>query len=301
MKWYQKTGWIILLLIVFFPAGCYLMWKYRPQWHKWVKWPVSVVLGVWFLAIVVSALLPAQAPGAIVLSGAPDEPLALNESVSLSLEVSPADASLDDLTCIYDDSLVEVQKGTQSNEIIVTAKDTPGTAAVCVKSADSSAVSNIVVLEIQDPEAAEAALAETNSQIQAAVDEALAETQVLLEQKETELNDTKAALEETQQQLAQVQSELEQTRDELEEARNSKKETSSGTASTDSISESSSSASSASSAPSSADSGVANSQTVLVTRTGSKYHTHKCGNGTYYEATLDEALARGLTPCEKCY
>ena len=56
-----------------------------------------------------------------------------------------------------------------------------------------------------------------------------------------------------------------------------------------------------SSASSSADSGVANSQTVLVTRTGSKYHTHKCGNGTYYEATLDEALARGLTPCEKCY
>ena len=80
------------------------------------------------------------------------------------------------------------------------------------------------------------------------------------------------------------------------EARNSRRETSSGTASNDSISESSSS-----SASSSADSGVANSQTVLVPRTGSKYHTHKCGNGTYYEATLDEALARGLTPCEKCY
>ena len=103
-------------------------------------------------------------------------------------------------------------------------------------------------------------------------------------------------MEETLQQLAQAQSELEQTQDELEEARNSRRETFSGTASTDSISESSSS-----SASSSADSGVANSQTVLVTRTGSKYHTHKCGNGTYYEATLDEALARGLTPCEKCY
>mgnify|MGYP001623915183 CR=1 FL=1 len=146
-------------------------------------------------------------------------------------------------------------------------------------------------MEIEAPDAAEAASAEIDSQIQVAVDEALAETQALLEQKETELSDTKAALEETQQQLAQAQSELEQTQDELEEARNSRRETSSGTASTDSISESSSSAAS----------GVANSQTVLVTRTGSKYHTHKCGNGTYYEATLDEALARGLTPCEKCY
>lgn len=44
-----------------------------------------------------------------------------------------------------------------------------------------------------------------------------------------------------------------------------------------------------------------NEQTVYVTPTGSKYHTHKCGNGTYTPATLDEALARGLTPCSKCY
>lgn len=40
---------------------------------------------------------------------------------------------------------------------------------------------------------------------------------------------------------------------------------------------------------------------VLVTRTGSKYHTHKCGNGTYYESTLSAALARGLEPCQKCF
>ncbi|KAF1297850.1 hypothetical protein BAU15_08065 [Enterococcus sp. JM4C] len=40
---------------------------------------------------------------------------------------------------------------------------------------------------------------------------------------------------------------------------------------------------------------------VLVTRTGKKYHTYKCGNGDYYEATLSEALGRGLTQCSKCY
>lgn len=44
-----------------------------------------------------------------------------------------------------------------------------------------------------------------------------------------------------------------------------------------------------------------NEQTVLVTPTGEKYHTHKCGNGTYTEASLSTALARGLTPCSKCY
>ena len=40
---------------------------------------------------------------------------------------------------------------------------------------------------------------------------------------------------------------------------------------------------------------------VYVTRTGTKYHTHKCGNGTFYAATLSEAEARGLTPCSKCF
>lgn len=41
--------------------------------------------------------------------------------------------------------------------------------------------------------------------------------------------------------------------------------------------------------------------TVYVTRTGAKYHTHKCGNGNYYPASLSEAQARGLTPCSKCF
>lgn len=40
---------------------------------------------------------------------------------------------------------------------------------------------------------------------------------------------------------------------------------------------------------------------VYITPTGSKYHTHKCGNGTYYAATLSEAKARGLTACSKCF
>lgn len=45
----------------------------------------------------------------------------------------------------------------------------------------------------------------------------------------------------------------------------------------------------------------ATGEMVLVTETGSKYHNRKCGNGTYTPATLEEAQARGLTPCSKCY
>lgn len=40
---------------------------------------------------------------------------------------------------------------------------------------------------------------------------------------------------------------------------------------------------------------------VMITSTGSCYHNHKCGNGTYYWVSLDEALNRGLRACKKCY
>lgn len=43
------------------------------------------------------------------------------------------------------------------------------------------------------------------------------------------------------------------------------------------------------------------SRTVYITRTGKRYHyDSSCNGGTYFESTLDEALSRGLTPCDKC-
>lgn len=40
---------------------------------------------------------------------------------------------------------------------------------------------------------------------------------------------------------------------------------------------------------------------IYVTETGKRYHyDSNCNGGTYYEATLAEAMGRGLTPCEKC-
>ena len=296
MKWYQRTGWILVFLIFFFPVGCYLMWKYRPGWNKWVKWPLTAVFGLWFLAIAATSLTPASSPDSLTLSEAPETPLAPGESVTLKLQTAPAKFPLRGLSYIYDPAMIEVEKGAQDDEIVVTAKETPGTAAVCAQTSDGEAVSNIILIDIEDPATAETAQADLDAKIQAAVDEALAESQALLAEKESELSEISGLLEETQEELEQTKAELEQTQDELEtaEAANSRSSgSSSGSQASDSITDNASSQS--------ADTGITNSQTVLITRTGSKYHTHKCGNGTYYEATLDEALARGLTPCEKCY
>lgn len=43
------------------------------------------------------------------------------------------------------------------------------------------------------------------------------------------------------------------------------------------------------------------SKTVYVTKTGKRYHyDSSCNGGTYYKSTLEDALWRGLKPCEKC-
>lgn len=42
-------------------------------------------------------------------------------------------------------------------------------------------------------------------------------------------------------------------------------------------------------------------QHIYVTATGAHYHySSTCNGGTYYEATLAEAMGRGLEPCDKC-
>ena len=44
-----------------------------------------------------------------------------------------------------------------------------------------------------------------------------------------------------------------------------------------------------------------NQRTVYITSSGKKYHyENPCGKGTYSPISLDEALKRGLEPCEKC-
>ena len=50
MKIYEKTWFIIVMLIVFFPVGLFLMWKYS-NWNKVVKIIISVIFG---LALIVN-------------------------------------------------------------------------------------------------------------------------------------------------------------------------------------------------------------------------------------------------------
>ncbi|MBI3341577.1 hypothetical protein HY024_00480 [Candidatus Curtissbacteria bacterium] len=48
-KWYQKSAVIIVLLVIFFPIGLYLMWKYA-NWDNKIKWGVTGLLSLLLIA-----------------------------------------------------------------------------------------------------------------------------------------------------------------------------------------------------------------------------------------------------------
>jgi len=52
-KWYQKDVWIIVLLVIFFPVGIFLMWRYS-GWNTWIKVTVSTA---WALIILLTPAL----------------------------------------------------------------------------------------------------------------------------------------------------------------------------------------------------------------------------------------------------
>lgn len=47
---YCRTWFVVLLLLLFFPVGLFLMWKYT-SWHKAVKIIVTACLGVSFISL----------------------------------------------------------------------------------------------------------------------------------------------------------------------------------------------------------------------------------------------------------
>ena len=44
LQWYQKKGGVIVLLLLFFPAGLYLMWKHSNYWPKKTKILITVAV-----------------------------------------------------------------------------------------------------------------------------------------------------------------------------------------------------------------------------------------------------------------
>lgn len=82
-KWYQNNIVIIAFLILFFPVGLFLMWKYA-NWSKTVKW---VVTGILVLIIIVNGMNDDTSP----TSKTPNSTTSKKENTKTPAETIPTE------------------------------------------------------------------------------------------------------------------------------------------------------------------------------------------------------------------
>lgn len=92
VHWYQKTGWILFLLFMFFPVGIVLTWRNK-KWNKIVKTLFSGLFGFWFLILCVAAATPTPEKQLeeIILSLDSDQVYDINNPVDIVVETNPED------------------------------------------------------------------------------------------------------------------------------------------------------------------------------------------------------------------
>ena len=88
-KWYQKTGWIIALLILFFPVGLFLMWKYT-NWKK----PVKGIITALILIIALSGIVFPDKLEQITLKADTEQTYDINQKISIEATTTPSDYEL---------------------------------------------------------------------------------------------------------------------------------------------------------------------------------------------------------------
>ena len=105
-KWYQKTGWIIALLILFFPVGLFLMWKYT-NWKK----PVKGIITALILIIALSGIVSPDKLEQITLKADTEQTYDINQKISIEATTTPSDYELSssDFKCSGVFSLVNVK------------------------------------------------------------------------------------------------------------------------------------------------------------------------------------------------
>lgn len=185
-KWYQKTGFIILFLILFFPVGLYLMWKYT-DWNKKLKSGITLVVAV----IALLSLMPQKNIESLELTidGYQDE-YDLNTHIPVTITVEPEDAAIRNLEYVSSDSAMGFDF---SNDGIDTGYGEK-TYELYIKSGDvQSNTVTITVVDMKKRAAEEKAAAEAEAKAQKEAEEKrLAEEQAQREAEEKRLAEEQA-------------------------------------------------------------------------------------------------------------
>lgn len=280
-RWYQKNGWIIALLIIFFPAGIYLMLRYA-NWSKKTKGIICAVIAVLFLIGLTSD------------NSAPSD----SDLIAAAIETEPEDSTEAIPTEIERDSTIETESLTEEIETESSAENTEM----------ESLAENF---ETETP-------AETIEEIEKAITESSEEATTVEEQNTQTIPEATAAGDNKESNEPAKMSEA--TIDENAPAPSTSDSAIPESAdiipaNSESIYNNTSDTATSISPLSEAETADSNAvnesvqqpvgEMVWLSATGSKYHRiNNCGNMNPDKArlvTLEEALAAGMEKCTKCY
>lgn len=279
--WYKRSWGIIIMLIVFFPIGLYLMWKHS-NWNKYIKIGVSVIIGI----ISIAAIL-----------GLGDDNSHLDDSIVVLKYEAYELSHLIDSDKDFEDSLKgkkiqisgEVKENSLNSKKIYltgdfqndgwficdmqdendTAKVEAGDTAIIEGTFESfnghcniTSCSLISFESVTEPPTEipteKITEAPTEKQTEKPTEKL---TEPIIEETEAPIDES-SIVEEVFEETPVI--EEEEVIDEPEDDPDSQ-------------------------------------VIVYYTRTGKCYHyENPCGRGTYYECTLSEAKSMGLRPCDKC-
>lgn len=288
-KWYQKTAWIIILLILFFPIGLYLMWRYT-NWKK----PAKIIISAFF-AFIVYAFVTAPDLESVKLQADTSTVYDINEQIDIGKEVKPDSYSLSSGT--FKTTGGEVKS---SGDKVFFTSDKAGTFEVYV---DTSGIkSNTLTFQIED----KAAIAKEKADKEAkklAKEKAAAkkakEDKIAEEKKQAEL-EAKAQKKAEEERLAaeaeaQKKAEQEAAAKKAEEDR----------IATEAAAQAEQERIAAEQAQQQTEAQQPQEDMVWISATGSKYHSYSsCGNmnpDNAYQMSQSEAEASGYGRCMKCH
>lgn len=122
-KWYQRAPGIIALLIFFFPAGLFLMWKYA-RWNQKVKWIITGLFAFFFLFTING---PSYKDNSSKVAGITEQSQTTTNQVSPSPSPTPSPSP-----SISDEPEVEQNQAT-SNPQVTSPSQAPQTTNKTVK------------------------------------------------------------------------------------------------------------------------------------------------------------------------
>lgn len=282
--WNKRSWGIIIMLIVFFPIGLYLMWKHS-NWNKYLKIGVSVIIGI----ISIAAIFGLNDSGNNSENESSHESSIEDSMVTLkydTLELSDLIESDKDFEDTLKGKRIQISGEVKENEltsskIYLEGNFDYGGWFICdmqdkndvakVEAGDLAVIEgtfksftghcNIASCSLVSFESATEPPAErpTEKITEAPTEKA---TEPIIEETEAPIDES-SIVEEVFEEMPVEEEEKEEIDDPVEDP----------------------------------DSQVI----VYYTRTGECYHyENPCGRGTYYECTLSEAKSMGLRPCDKC-